>query len=161
MSLFVYGWYLCWKIFRGLQSQKEVFHYRLSQRFPDFFQQKIQNNPKLDQYIQLDTLNSLGIFLSKRQNSISHDDMEIIKDSKIWKARDDLNIGVYQNGLDISKVLSIFKQMRLDSSQDESLALDSVFDSYHTACKEMDIVSTFISAAKNWIRKIYRKTDEV
>jgi hypothetical protein len=87
--------------------------------------------------------------------------MEIIKDSKIWKARDDLNIGVYQNGLDISKVLSIFKQMRLDSSQDESLALDSVFDSYHTACKEMDIVSTFISAAKNWIRKIYRKTDEV
>jgi hypothetical protein len=57
---------------------------------------QVQLKPNVNKYMELEIINSLGIIKSQRKTPISKDEMDIIKESQLWEARDDLHLSTYQ-----------------------------------------------------------------
>jgi hypothetical protein len=148
-------------------QQAEEFEkcYRLSQRFPNILTQELYE-PELkgfDPTLQVKILSSLGIFISKRQNPISNNDLKLIKNSKIWKERDDLHLSSIHNGVNIEKVVSIFK--KIDQSNVKTTIINQVDDILKSnsmnSSKEIKIVENSISSERRWLRKIYGNSKSI
>lgn len=157
-----------WKLIRNKliethkmsQKDAEKFekYYKLSTRFPKLLCQiKPTCRPNFEPHLQVIILNSLGIFHSKRQDSIFIEEFAARKySSPLWRARDDLYLRSIQNGLDLQTVISIAKY--LESTPEKSLIFEpGIITPYTGKFKESGLVLWFNSPERKWLIKLYQR----